>query len=91
MTTLDFELEIGPATNGTYPVTACMPGGETTTFRWPWTLRSGSSMARPCGEGLGAGARCADQGLPALPRGGVAVAQRLAFGSTSSSHILWAQ
>jgi CHAT domain-containing protein len=38
MATLDFELEIGPGTDGTYPVTARTPSGETTaTFRWSFT------------------------------------------------------
>jgi hypothetical protein len=38
MTTLDFELEIGAGTGGTYPVLARTPSGETTaTFRWSFT------------------------------------------------------
>jgi hypothetical protein len=38
MTTLDFELEIGPGTDGTYPVLARTPSGETiATFRWSFT------------------------------------------------------
>ncbi len=39
MTTLDFELEIGPGVAGSYPVIARAPGGEAaTTLRWSWAL-----------------------------------------------------
>ena len=38
MTTLDFELEIGPGVAGSYPVVARAPGGEVaTTLRWSLT------------------------------------------------------
>jgi CHAT domain/WD domain, G-beta repeat len=38
MTTLDFELEIGPGVTGSYPVVARAPGGEVvTTLRWSLT------------------------------------------------------
>jgi len=38
MTTFDFELEIGPGTAGSYPVTARAPGGEAAaTLRWSVT------------------------------------------------------
>lgn len=38
MTTLDFELEIGPGAAGRYPMTARAPGGEViTTLRWSLT------------------------------------------------------
>ncbi|MGH3767284.1 MAG: hypothetical protein ACRDS0_06080 [Pseudonocardiaceae bacterium] len=38
MTTLDFELEIGPGVAGSYPVVARVPGGEAaTTLRWSVT------------------------------------------------------
>lgn len=56
LTYLDFELEIGPNVDGTYPVAVIKsPAGETrTTLRWPFSelqlenrLKSGMGKSRP--------------------------------------------